>query len=77
MKQTAAAARIPETYAAPDYVQHKKLQAWVREIAQLLFWEATQDLQVESYTVTTPLAECSANPPPWGSGPTSRYGSRT
>ena len=35
MKQTAAAARIPETYAAPDYVQHKKLQAWVREIAQL------------------------------------------
>ena len=35
MKQTAAAARFPETYAAPDYVQHKKLQAWVREIAQL------------------------------------------
>ena len=35
MKQTAAAARIPETYAAPDYAQHKKLKAWVREIAQL------------------------------------------
>src|SRR5262245_15650708 len=32
----------------------------VREIAQLLFWEATQDLPVETHTVTTPLAECAA-----------------
>jgi uracil phosphoribosyltransferase len=32
----------------------------VREIAQLLFWEATADLPVETYTVTTPLAECAA-----------------
>jgi uracil phosphoribosyltransferase len=32
----------------------------VREIAQLMFWEATQDLPVEPYQVTTPLAECSA-----------------
>jgi uracil phosphoribosyltransferase len=32
----------------------------VREIAHLLFWEATQDLPVETYQVTTPLAECSA-----------------
>ena len=30
----------------------------VREIAQLLFWEASQDLGLESYTVKTPLAEC-------------------
>src|SRR5579862_4228676 len=30
----------------------------VREIAQLLFWEATHDLSVESYPVKTPLAEC-------------------
>ena len=30
----------------------------VREIAQLLFWEATCDLSVETYPVTTPLAEC-------------------
>ena len=35
MKQTAAAARIPDTFQAPDYVNHKKLKAWVREIAQL------------------------------------------
>jgi phosphoenolpyruvate carboxykinase (GTP) len=35
MKQTAAAARIPDTLEAPDYVNHKKLKAWVREIAQL------------------------------------------
>ncbi len=32
----------------------------VREIAQLLFWEASRDLAVESYTVATPLADCSA-----------------
>ena len=30
----------------------------VRELSQLLFYEATQDLKVESYTVQTPLAEC-------------------
>ena len=35
MKQTAAAARISESQAAPDYVKHKKLMAWVREIAEL------------------------------------------
>lgn len=35
MKQTAAAARIPDTFETPDYVNHKKLKAWVREIAQL------------------------------------------
>jgi uracil phosphoribosyltransferase len=32
----------------------------VREIAQLLFWEASRDLPVETYSVTTPLAECPA-----------------
>src|SRR5437660_3237830 len=32
----------------------------VREIAQLLFWEATQDLPVETYSVKTPLADCPA-----------------
>ena len=32
----------------------------VREIAQLLFWEATQDVPIESYKVITPLAECTA-----------------
>jgi uracil phosphoribosyltransferase len=32
----------------------------VREIAQLLFWEATRDLSLEAYRVTTPLAECGA-----------------
>jgi uracil phosphoribosyltransferase len=32
----------------------------VREIAQLLFWEASRDLPVETYSVTTPLAECLA-----------------
>src|ERR1019366_8488482 len=32
----------------------------VREIAQLLFWEASADLPVETYTVTTPLADCRA-----------------
>jgi uracil phosphoribosyltransferase len=31
----------------------------VRELAQLLFYEATQDLQVEPCSVQTPLAECS------------------
>ena len=32
----------------------------VREIAQLLFWEASGDLPLESYTVRSPLAECPA-----------------
>jgi uracil phosphoribosyltransferase len=32
----------------------------VREIAHLLFWEASADLHLETYTVTTPLAECPA-----------------
>jgi uracil phosphoribosyltransferase len=30
----------------------------VREIAQLLFFEASRDLQVQAHTVTTPLADC-------------------
>src|SRR5262245_50354350 len=30
----------------------------VREIAQLLFWEASHDLSVATYTVRTPLADC-------------------
>jgi uracil phosphoribosyltransferase len=30
----------------------------VREIAQLLFWEASHDLTVATYTVQTPLADC-------------------
>ncbi len=32
----------------------------VRELAQLLFWEATADLQTEPCSVTTPLAPCAA-----------------
>jgi uracil phosphoribosyltransferase len=32
----------------------------VRELAQLLFWEATADLRTVPYTVTTPLADCPA-----------------
>ncbi len=32
----------------------------VREIAQLLFWEAAADLATEKYTVTTPLSPCPA-----------------
>lgn len=32
----------------------------VREIAQLLFWEASKDLQVEPHRIMTPLAECGA-----------------
>jgi uracil phosphoribosyltransferase len=32
----------------------------VREIAQLLFWEASRDLSIEPYTVRTPLADCTA-----------------
>jgi uracil phosphoribosyltransferase len=32
----------------------------VRELAQLLFFEAAADLPTEPYTVTTPLAECPA-----------------
>src|SRR5207237_7602917 len=31
----------------------------VRELSQLLFYEATQDLRVEPCTVHTPLADCS------------------
>src|SRR5204863_7287865 len=30
----------------------------VREIAQLLFWEASRDLKLEAYPVQSPLAEC-------------------
>jgi uracil phosphoribosyltransferase len=32
----------------------------VREIAQLLFWEAATSLETSTVTVTTPLAECPA-----------------
>lgn len=32
----------------------------VREIAQLLFWEASHDLAVATYMVQTPLAECAS-----------------
>ena len=35
MKQTATAARISTALDFPDYVHHAKLNAWVREIAQL------------------------------------------
>jgi uracil phosphoribosyltransferase len=30
----------------------------VREMAQMLFWEATQELRLDSFTVQTPLAAC-------------------
>src|SRR5438132_9721326 len=33
----------------------------VRELAQLLFYEATQDLRVEPWPVHTPLAECAGH----------------
>ena len=36
----------------------KKFRELVREIAQLLFYEATQDLALEPLTVETPLASC-------------------
>jgi uracil phosphoribosyltransferase len=32
----------------------------VRELAQMLFFEATHDLRLDPYAVTTPLAECPA-----------------
>jgi uracil phosphoribosyltransferase len=35
-------------------------RALVREIAQLLFWEASRDLPVETHSVMTPLAQCQA-----------------
>jgi uracil phosphoribosyltransferase len=35
-------------------------RALVGEIAQILFYEATQDLQLTSVTVHTPLADCSS-----------------
>jgi uracil phosphoribosyltransferase len=38
-----------------DYVAFRSL---VREISQILFFEATHDLHLESLTVQTPLAEC-------------------
>src|SRR5687768_9709352 len=33
----------------------------VRQLAQMLFFEAAQDLQIEPYTVSTPLAECTCH----------------
>jgi uracil phosphoribosyltransferase len=36
-----------------------QFRAFVRELAQLLFYEATQDLRMEPCTVQTPLGECS------------------
>ncbi|MBI2948995.1 MAG: uracil phosphoribosyltransferase [Verrucomicrobia bacterium] len=36
-------------------------RALVREMARLLFYEATQDLKLASLTVRTPLAECTAH----------------
>ena len=33
----------------------------IRELAQLLFYETTQDLPVEPWTVQTPLAECAGH----------------
>lgn len=41
-----------------ESTEPKKFRELVREIAQLLFYEATADLQLESWTVQTPLAEC-------------------
>jgi uracil phosphoribosyltransferase len=38
----------------------ERFRRLVRELAQLLFAEASADLRTEAYTVTTPLAECRA-----------------
>src|SRR2546430_1440204 len=39
--------------------ESKTFRLLVREIAQLLFYEATEDLKLEPLTVETPLGECS------------------
>ncbi|MEI8165047.1 MAG: uracil phosphoribosyltransferase [Chloroflexales bacterium] len=41
-----------------DVTKPKKFRELVREIAQLLFYEATQDLTLAPLTVQTPLAPC-------------------
>lgn len=41
-----------------DLTEPKKFRELVREIAQLLFYEATQDLALAPMTVQTPLAPC-------------------
>lgn len=41
-----------------DVTKPKKFRELVREIAQLLFYEATQDLTLAPLTVQTPLALC-------------------
>jgi uracil phosphoribosyltransferase len=40
--------------------QPPEFRRLVREIAQMLFWEASADLRTKPTTVTTPLAECPA-----------------
>ncbi|MFN3374116.1 MAG: uracil phosphoribosyltransferase [Chloroflexus sp.] len=40
------------------WTEPKKFRELVREIAQLLFYEATQDLALAPLTVETPLANC-------------------
>jgi uracil phosphoribosyltransferase len=39
----------------------RRFRQVVRELSQMLFFEATQDLQVETFTVQTPLAECTGH----------------
>ncbi len=43
------------------WTEPKKFRELVREIAQLLFYEATQDLALAPLTVETPLATCAGH----------------
>jgi uracil phosphoribosyltransferase len=38
-----------------------RFRALVRDLSQLLFWEAVQDLRLEPSTVQTPLGECAGH----------------
>jgi uracil phosphoribosyltransferase len=46
------------TFLRSKFTEPKKFRELVREIAQLLFYEATQDLALAPLTVQTPLSDC-------------------
>jgi uracil phosphoribosyltransferase len=63
MQPTATVSRHPLVLHKLTLLRHNATEPWsfralVRELTELLLYEATLDLRVEPWTVRTPLAEC-------------------